>query len=255
MATKSAGSLEPTNAGKGKWWEGIDAAGMSELQALAKDINSTIDKTVKHVARGKIRVGKLLLEARQHFIDDQAFGKWRRDNTMVQSKQHAHYLMKVAERFGDAPKLIDGANYSVLQELVLADQEDIEWIESKIDEGEPLPTVQEVRKKVKGTSMKQKAKEGKLNTIPLATPNAPLNAVVQLDLTLRIKEVVNRGIKGIEGDLIILGMDPDPQCPCNPLVLEVIEQLWVDAAQNKDEVRAVRDSANRVREDFKHWDE
>jgi hypothetical protein len=255
MATKSAGSLEPTNAGKGKWWEGIDAAGMSELQLLAKDINSTIDKTVKHVARGKIRVGKLLSEARQHFIDDQAFGKWRRDNTMVQSKQHAHYLMKVAERFGDAPKLIDGANYSVLQELVLADQQDIEWIEKKIDENEPIPTVQEVRKKVKGTSMKQKAKKGKLNTIPLATPNAPLNAVVQLDLTLRIREVVNRGIKGIEGDLIILGMDPDPQCPCNPLVLEVIEQLWVDAAQNKDEVRAVRDSANRVREDFKNWDE
>jgi hypothetical protein len=255
MATKSAGSLEPTNAGKGKWWEGIDAAGMSELQLLAKDINSTIDKTVKHVARGKIRVGKLLLEARQHFIDDQAFGKWRRDNTMVQSKQHAHYLMKVAERFGDAPKLIDGANYSVLQELVLADQQDIEWIENKIDEGEPLPTVQEVRKKVKGTSMKQKAKEGKLNTIPLATPNAPLNAVVQLDLTLRIREVVNRGIKGIEGDLIILGMDPDPQCPCHPRVLDAIHDLWQQGAQNKDENRAVTDSYNRVKEDFKHWDE
>lgn len=255
MANKSAGSLEPTSAGKGKWWEGIDSADLSELQALAKDINATIDKTVKHVARGKIRVGKLLLEARSHFIDDQAFGKWRKDNTMVQSKQHAHYLMKVAERFGDAPKLIDGANYSVLQELVLADQEDIEWIESKIDNSEPLPTVQEVRKKVKGTSMKQKAKDGKLNTIPLATPNAPLNAVVQMDLTLRIREVVKRGVKGIEGDLVILGLDPDPQCPCNPQVLDAVEQLWVEAAQNQDEVHAVTRSVERVREDFKHWDE
>lgn len=255
MANKSAGSLEPTNAGKGKWWEGIDSADLSELQALAKDINATIDKTVKHVARGKIKVGKLLLEARGHFIDDQAFGKWRKENTMVQSKQHAHYLMKVAERFGDAPKLIDGANYSVLQELVLADQQDIEWIEKKIDEGEPVPTVQEVRKKVKGTSMKQKAKEGKLNTIPLATPNAPLNAVVQMDLTLRIREVVNRQIKGIEGDFIILGLDPDPQCPCNPLVLDAIHDLWQQQAQNKDENRAVTDSYNRVKEEFKHWDE
>jgi hypothetical protein len=255
MANKSAGSLEPTSAGKGKWWEGIDSADLSELQALAKDINATIDKTVKHVARGKIRVGKLLLEARSHFIDDQAFGKWRKDNTMVQSKQHAHYLMKVAERFGDAPKLIDGANYSVLQELVLADQQDIEWIEKKIDEGEPVPTVQEVRKKVKRTSMKQKAKAGKLNTIPLATPNAPLNAVVQMDLTLRIREVVNRQIKGIEGDFIILGLDPDPQCPCNPLVLDAIHDLWQQQAQNKDENRAVTDSYNRVKKEFKHWDE
>jgi hypothetical protein len=255
MANKSAGSLEPTNAGKGKWWEGIDSSDLSELQALAKDINSTIDKTVKHVARGKIRVGKLLLEARQHFVDDQAFGKWRKENTMVQSKQHAHYLMKVAERFGDAPKLIDGANYSVLQELVLADQQEIEWIEEKIEKGEPLPTVQEVRKKVKGTSMKQKAVDGKLNTIPLSTPNAPLNAVVQMDLTLRIKEVVKRGIKGIEGDLIILGLDPDPQCPCNEMVLDAVEQLWIDAAQNQDEVHAVRRSVERVREDFKNWTE
>jgi hypothetical protein len=40
MANKSAGSLEPTSAGKGKWWEGIDSADLSELQALAKDINA-----------------------------------------------------------------------------------------------------------------------------------------------------------------------------------------------------------------------
>ena len=253
MATKSAGSLEPTNAGKGKWWEGIDSSDLSELQALAKDINATIDKTVKHVARGKIRVGKLLLEARQHFVDDQAFGKWRKDNTMVQSKQHAHYLMKVAERFGDAPKLIDGANYSVLQELVLADQEDIEWVESKIDKKEPMPTVQEVRKKVKGTSMKQKAKDGKLKTVPLEVPNAPLNAVVQLSLTLRIQEVVKRGIKGVEGDLVILGLDPDPQCPCHPDVLDAVEKLWTDAAQNQDEVHAVTKSVERVRADFENF--
>jgi hypothetical protein len=62
MANKSAGSLEPTSAGKGKWWEGIDSADLSELQALAKDINATIDKTVKHVARGKIRAILLMIK-------------------------------------------------------------------------------------------------------------------------------------------------------------------------------------------------
>lgn len=253
--SKTAGSLEPTNAGKGKWWDGIDSADLSELQALAKDINKTIDTTVKHVARGKIKVGKLLLEARAHFVEDQAFGKWRKENTMVQSKQHAHYLMKIAERFGDAPKLIDGANYSVLQELVTADQQEIDWIEDKIDKGEPLPTVQEVRKKVKGTSMKQKAAEGKLKTVPLETPNAPLNALVQMSLTLRIQEVVERKIKGIEGDLVILGMDPDPQCPCHPHVLEAIKQLWAEEAVNDHEIHVVKESAQRVKEDFENWAE
>lgn len=253
MAKKSAGSLEPTNAGKGKWWETIDAASLSELQLLAKDIDKTIDTTVKHVARGKIKVGKLLLEARALFIDDQGFGQWRRENTMIQSKQHAHYLMKVADRFGNSTKLIDGANYSVIQELVLADQKDIEWIEGKIESGEPLPTVQEVREKVKqskGTSMKGKT----LKVMPVSSPHVAINLIVQMKLTMRIKTVVKRGIKGIEGDLIILGMDPDPQCPCHPDNLQMIREHWLSQAENNHEHKTVLDSYGRVAEDFRNWD-
>ncbi len=253
MGTSKAGSLEPIDAGKGKWHHGLDAADLSTLTALAKDINKAVDQTVKQVARGKIRVGKLLLEARAQFSEDQAFGRWRKENTVIQSKQHTHYLMQVAERFGDAPKLIEGANYSVLQELVLADQKDIEWIEAKIDAGEKLPTMIEVRKKVKGTSMKG-TKGGGSGTGPLQqSPRAHINTLVQLGLALRIKEVVDRGMKGIEGDFIILGMDPDPQTPCHPDVLEAIETLWEGSTSNLDEQRAVVDSVARVAEEFKNW--
>jgi hypothetical protein len=251
-----AGSLEPININRGKWTDGLGALEISQLSGLAQDINKAVDQTVKQVARGKIRVGKLLLEARALFREDQAFGKWRKDNTMVQSKQHAHYLMKIAERFGDAPKLIEGANYSVLQELLLAEQADIEWIEEKIDKGEPLPTVVEVReqvKKSKGTSMKAKAAAGKLNITTPESPHVAINQIVQFSLTLRIKEVVKRGIKGIEGDFIILGMDPDPQCPCNPDALIAISLAMGEQAQNQDEERAVNDSYKRVKEEFKNW--
>lgn len=252
-----AGSLQPI-AERKDWTKGIDGAGLSELQALAKDIDKTIDQTVKHVARGKIKVGKLLLEARAYFIDDQSFGKWRKENTMVQSKQHAHYLMKVAERFGDAPKLIDGVNYSVLQELLLAEQKDIEWIEQKIDKGEPIPPVVEVREQVKqtkGTSKKALLGNGKKSTPPvLITPNASINELVGRPLTLRIMGVIDRKIQHPEGDLIILGLDPDPQCPCNPLVLDAIHDLWQEQAQNKNENRAVTDSYNRIKQYFEDWD-
>lgn len=265
MENKPAGSLEPVHAGKGKWWEGIDAADMGQLTALARDINKAVDNTVKQVARGKIRVGKLLLEARELFIEDQAFGKWRKEHTVVQSKQHAHYLMQVAKRFGDAPKLIEGANYSVLQELVLADQEDIDWVESKIDAGEPLPTVVEVREKVKQTHAEKGAPKGtskkalklgsSMKTIPIHSPNTSVNMLVQLGLTLRIKEVVERGIKGIEGDYIILGMDPDPQTPCHPQVLEAAKDCWIESANDGDELRAVKDSYERVVEEFRNWNQ
>ena len=258
MASSKAGSLAPIDAGKGKWHHNIDAAGIGELSALATDINKAIDQAVKQVARGKIRVGKLLIEARALFVDDGDFGKWRKENTMIQSKQHAHYLMQVADRFGDAVKLIEGANYSVMQELVLATPPDVEWVEKKIDAGDP-PTVQEVRAKVKETQAERLAPKGtsKKGSSPgvgtLVTPNAAINIYVAMGLTRRIQAVVEYGIKGIEGDLIILGMDPDPQIPCHPEALIAIVECWEARAENENEMRAIKDSANRVQEEFEHW--
>lgn len=250
-----------TSLSHGKWHEGIGAAGIVELAALAKDINKTVDTTVKQVARGKIRVGKLLLEARAIFPNDTAFGKWRRENTSVQSKQHTHYLMQVAKQFGNATVLIEGANYSVMQELVLADQSDIDWAERRIDSGDP-PTVQETRTKIqqtqaerlapKGTSKKALAAAGLLGKTTLMPPGLAQNQIVQMELHRRIQEVVKQGIKGIEGDFIILGMDPDPQCPCNPDTLEGIRDYWIESTCG-DENRAIRDSYDRVVKEFEGW--
>lgn len=253
MIDKPAGSLEPI-AGHGKWHEGIDAAGLKQLAGIAKDIDKTIDSTVKSVARGKIRVGKLLVEAREFFNADQEFGKWRNDNTMIQSKQHAHYLMQVAKKFGDAPKLIDGVNYSVLQELVLAEPEAIEWVEGRIDEGDP-PTVQETRTEVKkGTSKKALKLSGDLKHVQMDAPNTPINALVQLGLTRRVEQVLEQGIKGIEGHYIILGMDPDPQCPCHPDTLLGIRTQWVEEAEGDDNLEhVVTTSYSAVYKEFKNW--
>jgi len=250
-----AGSLEPIDPNRGKWTDNLGAIEISTLNALSDEINKAVDTTVKQVARGKIKVGKLLLEARRQFHDDAAFGIWRKSNTMVQSKQHAHYLMQVAEKFGDAPKLIDGANYSVMQELVLADQKDIEWVESRIDEGDP-PTVQEVRTKVNESKPESKG-TSKKGTSPvvgtLVAPNANINIYVTMGLTNRIKAVVENGIKGIEGDFVILGMDPDPQTPCHRDVLNAARDWWSEETDDQDELRAIRDSYDRIVDEFKVW--
>ncbi len=194
------------------------------------------------------------MEARQFFSADQEFGKWRNENTMIQSKQHAHYLMQVAKRFGDAPKLIDGVNYSVLQELVLAEPEAIEWVEERIDKEDP-PTVAETRAEVKkGTSKKALALGGKLKAIPMDAPNTPINALVQLGLVRRVEQVLEQEIKGIEGHYIILGMDPDPQCPCHPDTLMAIRQGWLEEAGDDDNLAHVVDSSySAVYREFNEW--
>lgn len=264
MEGKSAGSLQPISKGD-KWHSEIDGAGLATLTGLAKDINKTIDQTVKVVARAKIKVGKLLLEARKEFQSDVAFGQWRKAETSIQSKQHAHYLMQVATKFANATVLIEGASYSVIQELVLATPEDISWVEDRIEAGDP-PTVVETREKVretkglppagkKGTSKKAAKEAGTLSPDvgTSAGPNMAINQIVQLNLPNRIKQVIRYGIKGIEGDFIILGMDPDPQTPCHPLVLDGILQTWLDESEGDDERRAVVDSHRRVEAEFKNW--
>lgn len=251
MSTEgNAGSLEPTNAGKGKWWQDIPAADIEHLKGLATDIDKAVDTTVKQVARGKIKVGKLLLEARKVFENDADFGAWRQMHTMVQSKQHAHYLMQVAERFGDAPKMIEGVNYSILQELVLADQKDIEWVEGQVAKGTP-PTVAEVRKKV--TAKKTRPKGASHRIVPIPAPRAELDALVQEPLHVRISEVVKRGIKGFEGHLIILGLDSDPHCPCNPEVLEAIDDFW-NGETSPENHKIIQRSIQAVTEEFENWD-
>ena len=73
-----------------------------------------------------------------------------------------------------------------------------------------------------------------------------------MNLTRRIQQVIALGIKGIEGDFIILGMDPDPQCPCHPDSLDAIKVNWIEVS-DRDERRAVKDSYDRVVKEFKGW--
>ena len=249
-----AGSLQPLDANKGKWTDGMGALEIGTLSALATDINKAVDQTVKQVARGKIKVGKLLLEARAQFQDDAMFGKWRREHTLIQSKQHAHYLMQVADQFGNATVLIEGTNYSVMQELVTADQADIQWVVDRIDAGDP-PKVAEVRAKVnEGKVLKGTSKKGTQATPNnVISPHANINALVPLSLTMRINKVAELGIEGTEGDLIILGMDPDPQVPCHKETLFAVRDYWQEEAQTDAEMQAINDSFDRVEEHFRNW--
>jgi hypothetical protein len=257
-----AGSLQPITT-TNKWFQNIDGAALSQLQGIAKEINKTIDTTVKHVARGKIRVGKLLGEARVFFSSDQAFGQWRKENTPIQSKQHAHYLMKVAERFADAPALIDGVNYSVLQELITAEPHHIEWVEARIAAGDP-PTVGQTRAVVKDLPPPPKKgrkatvgsgagfKRGIKNDRPsIPVPNMEINSITQMPLNKRIKEVIDLSIKGLNAAYLILGLDPDPSYPMHPDNLEAIRNMLIGEVEELEDT--IEDAYQTVVEEFKDW--
>ena len=117
--------LNPAPAGskqeitnKKDWTGGLSALSLTTLDALADDINKTIDATHRTVAKAQIKVGKFLLEARKEFPGDLEFGQWRKAKTPIAAQSTANDLMRVAEMFKDAPKLVAACNFSVLKELV-----------------------------------------------------------------------------------------------------------------------------------------
>ena len=130
------------------WTAGQDALSLQTLTNLSKEIGQVIDSTHKALAKGQIKVGHLLLAAREKFKGDKEFGQWRKECTPIESARTANSLMAVARTFGqrESAKLVDACNFSVLRELVYAPEEVVSEIAAAVAAGEPPPTVKEIAK-------------------------------------------------------------------------------------------------------------
>lgn len=137
------------------WTGGLGALSLQELAHIADTINDTVEKTEKTVARAQIKVGKELLRARAMFKGDKEFGRWRQEKTYV-SKTAATQLMRVAEKFDTAPKLVEAVSFSVLRELVYAPEEAVKQVEAKVEAGEKVTKAKaiDIRKAAQGTTKK-----------------------------------------------------------------------------------------------------
>jgi hypothetical protein len=119
MSTLS-GSKAPMDAAEGKWFDGVDAANLDRLSKIADDVAKTMDEAVTQLSRAKLKIGKMLNEAREVFKGDKEFGQWRVKAIPNMSATDATYCMKAAATFGSAPELIDKIGWSVMRELVYA---------------------------------------------------------------------------------------------------------------------------------------
>ncbi len=232
---------------------------VEELVTIASSINKTVESTINAVATSKITVGEHLLQARALIGNDQAFGEWRKSETVVKSKQHAHYLMQVAKKFKDAPKLIATVNYSTLQELVLADQVAIKWVTDRVAEGKP-PTVKETRAKVKETQAERLApreqkgtsKKAGINKNGKVAPNININATILLSLTHRF-EAAAETEDTLLAAYLILGIDPDPQAPMHRHNLRAIRDTWYESTEIDSYKDAINGAYDIVEKEFREW--
>ena len=231
MADAAAKSVEPYK--KGKWTKGVDALGITTLATIAKDIDKTIGQSITAVARAQIKVGVLLIEAKKEFADPEMFLKWRLEETSVKSRQQSEYLIQVAEKFKDAPALIEGVSFSVLRELVTAPQELIKEIEDKVKAGEPTPGAHAVREQIKeakgGTGVALPSRKpgdtAKKNHMTI-TQKHEASQVVEQDIKHRMDyfDGTDDSTSLVEKAYVFFGLDPDPTCPPNPDTLLYIRE-------------------------------
>lgn len=270
--TSDAGSLQPMEANEGKWYKNIDAAALNRLSEIGKTIDETVNDTVISVARGKLKVGKLLREARALIPGDKQFGQWRKQFTLVKSKQAAHNLMQIAEKFGSAPELVASVSMSVLQELVTADQSTVQWVKEQVAEDKP-PTVKAVReqkapkpkktleeyndtKKVLTGAVLPKSKS--VVTPDLLNERAQLVARRVSDrvdaLVTRHRYDKSKGMDRIQQSYLMFGLCPEPSVPINMQTVEIL----LDALTNDLDdagAKTLSQAYDVIIEDIKHFEE
>lgn len=144
--TPVAGSLEPIGERK-DWAKGMSQQDIKDLGTLSDDIKCLAADTAKEVVKMRIKVGRILLLAREKFAGDNEFGKWRKANTPITSRGSAYQMMTLAKQVGDGritQGLLNSLSPSVLNELLHAPDEVIEQVEAQLESGERT-TVASVR--------------------------------------------------------------------------------------------------------------
>lgn len=155
-APEPAGSLAPlTSTMDGsKWHHGVDGIGIAKLTKISNEINSIVEEVSVHVAKGQIKVGRLLNDARALIPGDLQFGKWREANTSITNKSTANKLMNLAKQVGDGRitrDLLDVLPMSTLKELISAPDSVVSYVRDQIKEDpKDIPTRTEVRELMRG---------------------------------------------------------------------------------------------------------
>ncbi len=113
----------------------------NRLLSCAQLINSAISNIAVHY----VEIGRTLLAAREMFTGDLEFGRWRMENTVIQSSQTALGLMNVAKHFGNDADLLQLPK-STLVALCSAPPRLIEEVREEVREGKN-PTRQDIQQR------------------------------------------------------------------------------------------------------------
>ena len=222
-----AGSLAPMDANVGKWNNGLDASALSELATIVDTIEDVIEDTVQTVARARLRVGKLLNEARCIFPGDKEFGQWRKQMLPDLAASTCNQYQRMAVEYGNAPAVVEAIGFNVAAELINKPDLQTLAINRASTPEEKNMTVKEARQAKSGDAPQQTTAEKPPTPPPsqiVTSKERAINHDQVIAQTLD-KRAADRIEAVLEGDLdfmddysksaMVFGFGPD-LCDCRP---------------------------------------
>jgi hypothetical protein len=118
-----------------KWFKDVDAAGLSQLQEIGDKIEVIVQDTVTTVARARLRIGALLIDARLLFKGDKEFGQWRKEVLPDIAPRTANTYMNMAKHFKNAPELLEAVGWNAAREFMASSSDLKEDVQKKLAKG------------------------------------------------------------------------------------------------------------------------
>jgi hypothetical protein len=261
-----SGSLAPMDANSKKWSKGLSSNALSQLAEIRAQIESTVDETILTVARARLRMGKLLNEARDLFKGDQEFGKWRKSVLPDLATRTASSYMAMAREFSDAPKLVESIGWAQARQLINAPAEVKEQVAMKAQSGDKVSS--EEIKEIKKANLSPHSGAASSSKAADTTPppgqvmssaqrkeslDLKINRVLQYSLAKRMELVLDGEFHNIDEysqSAIIFGFSPGiAEHKANMNVwLCVYDFLVAEAGDNEDTKRVLEQAYSKIKE-------
>jgi hypothetical protein len=222
-----------------------------KLNEISTDINKTVEATQKTLAAAQMRVGRLLLDAREEFKGDLEFGRWRKDKTCIASSTNANRLMGIAKEFQNKKELVAAMSPSALMELLPAAPEVIKEVEKIIEETGKAPSVRETREMVKEASDATSHEEESLSNRvggkkkePVESTESVWQGIVDIiNFEGRMKAIDATDYEDEVGAYLLFGLDPlgsiEPSIDLLLILHDYYKNEWPEFAASVDEAYSV----------------
>ena len=221
-----------------------------ELDQIASEIQEEANTIVEQISKSRVKIGELLLEAREFFDGDKEFGQWRQEKLPFLKQRETSKLIGYAKLVKERP-VLEELPESTAFVLLSAPDGMLDKVEERVKNNDK-PSRREMEKEV------YKPKETSPPPPPPAKePPVQPKAVQSIDTYQKvINMVTGRRIENlhtnrdqldeVEMSYMMFGLDPQPQCAPNAGTIKHLYAALLEDDGVDQELADILEQAKKV---------